>query len=74
MISSGVKSDHPWRCSPVAEEKVPGLRHPLCRDRLLVSKRIVCWPSASLRYLAVSWSAVPRNCCVVFARKLCHHR
>jgi hypothetical protein len=42
-------------CSPVAEEKLPGLgRHPLCCDRLAVSKRIVCCPSASLMYLAVS--------------------
>jgi hypothetical protein len=42
-------------CSPVAAEKVPGLRrHALCCDRLAVSKRIVRWPSASLMYRAVS--------------------
>jgi hypothetical protein len=39
----------------VPEEKVPGLsRHPPCCERLVVWKRIVCWPSASLMYLAVS--------------------
>jgi hypothetical protein len=28
MTSSGVKRDRPWMCSPVAAEKVPGLRRP----------------------------------------------
>jgi hypothetical protein len=46
MISSGVRSGRPWRCSPLPAVEVPGLNGWLvwC-ERLAVSNAIVDWPS-----------------------------